>query len=505
MRPRVNVTTRLRDLLRPFRVRLAVLTGAVVLVSTVGLGLAVYATVRLQLEAQLRARLSQETAEILKGVYPADARSLVEAVQARAEEEELRGIGIRLSAPDGTFMAGDRWLPVGTPGFGVLQDLTRAAANTAGAGDAIALTTALPDGSRLTLATDMSWVEEMERTLLSEAAITLLLGLLLALAGGLLVSQFVSQRIEAVTRTARSIMDGDLKSRVSLNQTDDDFDRLAATVNAMLDRISTLLENLKQISGDIAHDLRTPLAHLRQNLDVARRAADASGYEAAIDRAIAGADNVLAMFSAVLRITQIEGAASRAGFRRIDLSEIMRSVAEAYAPSAEEGSRGLITLIEPAVLIDGDLDLLIQLFANLVENALQHTPPGTTVRLELQGMSDHAVARVSDDGPGVPEEERDKIFQRFYRLERSRTTPGHGLGLALVGAIAELHHASIAVTDNKPGLVITVSFPTRSPEQLRSLRDDESSRQDQIGSTPSLRQNHKHWRGDDCRAITGGK
>ena len=468
MTPRVNVTKSLRDLLRPFRVRLAVLTGAVVLVSTVGLGLAAYATARLQLEAQLRARLSQEAAGILTGLDPADPRSLVDAVRPRAAEEKLRGIAIRLSAPDGTFVAGHRWLPVGAPGFSVLQDINGADADTAQAGDVIALTTALADGSRLTLATDMSWVEDMERALLSEAAVTLLVGLLLAFAGGLVVSQFVSQRIEAVTRTARSIIDGDLKSRVPMNQTDDDFDRLAATVNAMLDRISTLLENLKQISGDIAHDLRTPLAHLRQNLDIARRTADASSYEAAIDRAIADADNVLAMFSALLRITQIEGAASRAGFCRINLSELMRSVEEAYGPFAEESSRKLSASIESDVLIEGDRSLLVQLFANLVENALQHTPSGTKVHLKLERIADQAVASVSDDGPGVPEGERDRIFRRFYRLEHSRTTPGHGLGLALVGAIAELHEALITVTDSDPGLMIAVCFPINDVQQSLS-------------------------------------
>ncbi|WP_089172818.1 ATP-binding protein [Bosea sp. AS-1] len=219
------------------------------------------------------------------------------------------------------------------------------------------------------------------------------------------------------------------------------------------------MENVRQVSNDIAHDLRTPLARLRQGLEVARgRARTGAEYQAAVDRALDEADGLLQTFSALLRIAHIESGARRSAFRTVDLSEVMQTVAEAYGPAAEDGNRVIRAEIADTVRVHGDRELLTQLFSNLVENALQHTPQGALITMHLTRQFSEAVAEVADNGPGIPEQERSKAFRRFYRLERSRITPGNGLGLSMVAAIADVHHATVQVLDNAPGLRVAVRF-----------------------------------------------
>jgi signal transduction histidine kinase len=228
----------------------------------------------------------------------------------------------------------------------------------------------------------------------------------------------------------------------------------------MLDRISGLMENLRQVSNDIAHDLRTPLTRLRQDLEEAqKRDPTATDLKRVIASAVAEADLLLETFSALLRIAQFEAGTRRSAFRPIDLSDVVRTVAEAYAPSVEESGRTLRVEIADGVQINGDRGPLSQLFVNLIENALHHTPPGTAITLRLSRQPTCVVAEVTDTGPGIPADERTKVFRRFYRLERSRTTPGSGLGLSTVAAIVELHHAVIDLLDNEPGLRVLIRFP----------------------------------------------
>jgi signal transduction histidine kinase len=227
----------------------------------------------------------------------------------------------------------------------------------------------------------------------------------------------------------------------------------------MLDRIAGLMENLRQVSNDIAHDLRTPLSRLRQDLEEAqKRDLTAADLKRVIESAVTEADVLLETFSALLRIAQIEAGARRSAFRPVDLSEVMRTVADAYAPAIEESGRALRTEIADGVQVDGDRGLLSQLFVNLVENALHHTPAGTAITLRLTPRPVGAVAEVADSGSGIPVDERARVFRRFYRLERSRTTPGSGLGLSTVAAIVELHHAAIELLDSEPGLRVVIRF-----------------------------------------------
>ena len=264
-----------------------------------------------------------------------------------------------------------------------------------------------------------------------------------------------------IVTTCRAIMAGNLASRIPVRGTEDELDRLSETINAMLDRIAALMDNLKQITSDIAHDLRTPVTHLRHRLERARdQSSKVEDYDQALEAAIATSDDILALFSALLRIAQIEGGARRANFAPLDLASLLARLGDVFGPVAEDARHHLSLPLGEPVTILGDRELLTQAFSNLIENAILHTPDNTIVTVSLTREDSEAVVTISDDGPGVPPDEHPKLFQRFYRLEASRTRPGYGLGLALVAAIAELHGASIALgSQTGRGFSISLRFP----------------------------------------------
>jgi signal transduction histidine kinase len=283
--------------------------------------------------------------------------------------------------------------------------------------------------------------------------------LLLAVLGGALVSRSFLRRTDAMARACRAIMDGDLKARIPVRGTQDELDRLAGTINEMLERIAGLMENLRQVTNDIAHDLRTPVTHLRHRLERARaESATQEDYAQALDSAIAKSDEILALFAALLRIAQIEAGARRAAFAPVALVSLLLHMRDLFGAVAEEAGDQLEISVQNSADIRGDRELLVQLFSNLIENAILHTPAGTGIALTLAVTGNRAVVTVGDDGPGVPREEHAKLFQRLYRHEASRNRPGYGLGLSLVAAIAELHGATVAVAD-APGFTIALSFP----------------------------------------------
>jgi signal transduction histidine kinase len=285
-------------------------------------------------------------------------------------------------------------------------------------------------------------------------------GIVLAVLGGAFVSRSFLRRTDAMTRACRTIMNGDMKMRIPVRGSGDELDRLADAINAMLDRIAGLMENLRQVTNDIAHDLRTPVGHLRNRLERARSESVTAGdYAAAMEAAIAKSDEILALFNALLRIAQLEGGARRAAFAPISLADLLSHLRDLFGAVAEEAGHYLAIRIETPATIRGDRQLLIQLFSNLIENAILHTPPGTHITLSLVRDGGQAVVLVSDDGPGVPRDEYDKLFQRLYRREASRTRPGYGLGLSLVAALTELHGADVQIVEQfGPGLCVRVAF-----------------------------------------------
>ncbi len=281
----------------------------------------------------------------------------------------------------------------------------------------------------------------------------------LALGGGAMMSAGVRRRIEAINQTSREIMEGDLSRRVPSDGSADDFDQLAANLNRMLARIEHLMESVRQVSDNIAHDLRTPLTRLRTKLELVRSSADRpEKIQEAVDQAVEDAEELLATFNALLRIARIEATGSRSHFRALDLARLLRDVAEFYEPLASDKQQHLAVQVADELSLEGDRDLLFQALANLVDNAVKYTPEGGSIL--LSGYSDSAGSEITiaDSGPGIPAELRDKVLQRFFRLDSSRSTPGSGLGLSLVQAVARLHGAAISLADNAPGLRVRIRF-----------------------------------------------
>jgi signal transduction histidine kinase len=314
-------------------------------------------------------------------------------------------------------------------------------------------------GGTLIAARDSFQLEEMQELIARAFLWSLLTTLVLAVLGGAAMSAGLLRRVEAIGRTSREIVGGNLAQRIPVRGVDDEFDHLALSLNAMLDRIQTLMEGLKQVSNDIAHDLRTPLSRLRQRLEVARlKARTAEELRAALDGSIDHVDAILETFGALLRIAQIESGTRKAGFVRVDLSELLSAMVEIYQPVAEEKGQSIAGAIAPGLAVRGDRELLTQMFANLVENAIRHSPEGAEIAISAARRDGAIEMIVCDTGPGIPEALRSKVFRRFFRLEESRTTAGSGLGLSLVAAVATLHDIEIALGDNHPGLRVLLRF-----------------------------------------------
>jgi signal transduction histidine kinase len=320
----------------------------------------------------------------------------------------------------------------------------------------------LPGGYRLLAGDRSGRIEALIRRILRGFFLAFAAILAVGAAGAFALSRAVQRRLAAISGTAQAIIDGDMGRRVPVSAGDDDLTQLAATINRMLDRIAGLMDSLRQVSSDIAHDLRTPLNRLRQRLELAARNARDPVHRTEIDGALRDVDAILATFAAILRIAEVEAGGRRAAFRRLDLQTLAKAVAEDFAPAAEDGGHVLVLESTRPVWIEGDGDLLTQMIVNLVENALRHTPPGCTVRLSARHTAEGAELRVVDDGPGVPAAERERLFDRFYRLERSRSTPGSGLGLALVQAVARLHRGEVSLRDQSRGLEARVVIPAIS-------------------------------------------
>jgi signal transduction histidine kinase len=305
------------------------------------------------------------------------------------------------------------------------------------------------------------------RTLAWSALLTLALGL----AGGLFMTRNMLSRVEAVNRTSERIIHGDLTQRVPLTGSGDEFDQLSANLNAMLDRIERLMLGMRQVTDNIAHDLRTPLARLRSRLEVTLlERPDAARYGEALRETIAEADTLLGTFNALLTIAEAEAGSRREAMAVVDLAEIAREVAELYEPAAEEKGIALTVDSDPSIPVRGNRHLLSQAIANLLDNALKYTPAGT-IALHARQTGDTARIEVADTGPGVPADRRDAVFDRFVRLEGSRSTPGNGLGLSLVRAVARLHGGDARLEDNEPGLKAIITLPKADSRALPSTRN----------------------------------
>ena len=307
---------------------------------------------------------------------------------------------------------------------------------------------------------------------------TVVLILLLGTAGGALLGRNMLRRLDTINRTSGEIIAGDLSRRVPLTGSGDEFDVLSENLNRMLDRIERLMKGLREVTDSVAHDLRTPLNRLRNRLEESAAKLSAQGAQAGeIERAIAETDQLIGTFNALLLIAETDAGTTRAAMSALVLGEVAADVVELYEPLAEEKKVGLSLMPGPAIVIEGNRSLIAQALANLVDNAIKYTPGGGRVRIRTAVTGDGVELSVADSGPGIPEADRNRVVERFVRLEASRNSPGTGLGLSLVAAVAHFHNAELVLEDNVPhGLKASLRFPKtalRSPAgvQLKSAAE----------------------------------
>lgn len=331
---------------------------------------------------------------------------------------------------------------------------------------------ALSGGDRLLVGRDLGDLKNFDRSIALVLGTTVGLLLLLAIAAGVSTSRRSVSRIEAINRASREIMRTGLGQRIPLRGTGDEWDELAENLNSMLARIEELVEANRQVSDNLAHDLRTPLTRMRGRLEKAYHRPPAVGeYPALLGAAITELDGILKTFSSLLRISRIEAQDRGNGFREVDLSALSREVAELFEPAAEEAGVRLRVFNDDGVHAIGDRDLLFDALSNLVDNAIHHGGRNGQVTIAVAHDGAGPTVSVVDGGPGIPAEERRNVLKRFYRLERSRNSPGNGLGLSLVAAVAGLHGARIAMSDNAPGLRVELRFPQSATAPGRAQQD----------------------------------
>ena len=322
-----------------------------------------------------------------------------------------------------------------------------------------AMVETFPGGDRLLVGRDISELDSFTDQIKTAVISGVALIFVLAGVASILVTRRTVGRIEQINATSRAIMQSGLDKRIPLRGTNDEWDRVAENLNLMLDRIETLMGEVKQVSDNVAHDLRTPLTRMRGRLEKAYHGQRISDDDQSlIGDTIADLDAVLRIFSSITRIAQIETQARKGAFRTVNLVDIAGEVVELYDAAAEQDGTRLTVTGDREVLVTGDRDLIFDAIANLVDNAIKHGRAAGQVVVTNENTDGGPTISIADDGPGIPAGEHEHVFKRFYRIEHSRYTPGNGLGLSLVAAVARLHGARIEMLDNAPGLKLKLWF-----------------------------------------------
>ncbi len=446
---------RLASLRRSTPFRLAMTFGVLFIVTFVISGAIMYHMLRSNLVHEMDTSLHEMNSVIASTYAPDDMEDLVATLNSYANLQTTKDGLYSLVDPKGTRLAGNFTTSRIPPGIHTImpQDLGLPGSERF----RIEVTELGPN--LLVVGESFADMDVLLRMVLASLAWAALLVVIAALGGGIFLATRAQRRLDAVARTMVDASNGRLESRIPLQGRNDDLDVVSMQINNALDRLSGLVESMRQVSVDIAHELKTPLNRMKMTLDDAiRYASEGHDVSHLLTDARMESDQINATFEALLRISQIEAGARRQRFEKVDLAEILTFVEEVYANVAEDSGQRLELLTPLSFLIFGDKELLTQMVVNLVENAITHCPTGTRIEMSLRRQRDETILRVSDNGPGIPAGERNKVFRRLYRLDQSRTTPGSGLGLSLVRAIADLHSAHITLADNAPGLAVNVSF-----------------------------------------------
>ena len=323
----------------------------------------------------------------------------------------------------------------------------------------------LPGGFRLLVGRDLEDREALRGMMLRALLTSLGWLVLIGTAGGIFVAMRVLRRVDAMSASAQTIMSGDLSQRLPRTGSGDELDRLATSLNAMLERIGELMKGLQEVSDNIAHDLKTPLTRLRNGVDEALRTAQSSdGYRACLEKVVEESEGLIRVFNALLMIARLESGAAQEAMQDFDVAEVARDVAELYDAVAEEQGVMLTLDADGPLMLRGGRELIGQALANLVDNAIKHGQPQESgaqvvVNIAARRMGNRIELTIADRGPGVAAQDRARVLERFVRLEGSRSRPGSGLGLSLASAVARLHHGALRLDDNEPGLRVTIDLP----------------------------------------------
>lgn len=429
-------------ILRSANFKLPLLYAAVFSVSALVLVTFIFLNVRDDLMRQAQSRIEGEISQLLVDYREDGMEELRHDIRERIESNPANRLYYSIITPDGRVVF-DRIEPMRQRGWHRRISLS--------GHELLIDSVALDDDYMLMVAADLSIIHEIEDAIRGQLLVMMLFVAGVATIGGIVLSRRFLARVDRLGRTAEQIGAGQLSARIPTSGSGDDFDHLAVTINRMLERIEQLMGEVKHVSTDIAHDLRTPLGHLRQKLEtLQRKSADAE----ALSEAIAMLDAILETFAALLRIAEIESGSRRAGFAPVDLSSLLHELVELYQPVAEEANLRIGAAIDPNITIVGDKALLTQCFVNLIENALHHSR-ASDLTVALRGRE----LVIVDNGQGPGGATQEQLLQPFYRADPSRTGPGSGLGLPLVHAITRLHGARLVLADSQPGLRISITFP----------------------------------------------
>lgn len=423
------------------------------------LGVAIFIVMHIAFSRQLSSMVSDEARSLADKYRRGGRQALAIEINEREESASPTRMLYAVFAPDGRRIMGS--LRAKLPPVG-LQEIHFVDPRE-GPDEAQAMSVDADSTTRIVVAVDSDWVETFDAVVAIVFGIAFLGTCLLGIGGAVFLGGYLERRLKSISNSAEAIIGGDIRQRMPVSARRDEFDQLAITLNRMLDRIEGLLENLRQVSNDIAHDLRTPLSRLRTRLEKGALEVGApEGSRAILNDAVQRLDEVLSLFAAILRIAEVESGETRRYFATVDLSALLVDLAESFTASIDEGGRTFLWTIQPGIYVKGDPGLLAQAFINLLENAQRHTPTGTVIRLTLVSLWNRASLTITDNGVGVPKAELPRITKRFARLEGSRNTAGYGLGLSLVSAVAKLHHGNLILSNVNPGLCARFDMPLES-------------------------------------------
>jgi len=384
--------------------------------------------------------------------------ALLRALEARRSTGPRRAFDALL-APDGKVLLANlpSWPDDPVPGWALLE----ADAYKGGQErdyEALVVEQRLDDGARLIVGRDVEDIDDRDELFTIGSAWLIVIAAALAIGGSIAMSSAVGQRIDMVTRTARRVMAGSLTERIPLRGTGDDFDELSETLNLMLGRIEESVESVRRVSDNVAHELRTPLARLHADLDELRSAESDDERQQLTEQAVAEAERLQAIFDALLRIARIESGRHLAGVKPVDLTTLLHDAVEFHLPDAEERGQRIESRIAPGLVMEADRNLIFQAVSNLLDNAGKYGGEGGTIGVTASAAGGTVRIAISDTGPGIAPEYRERVKERFFRVPGTGGQPGTGLGLAIVAAIVALHRGRIEIGDAGPGTEVVLSF-----------------------------------------------